>query len=131
MPAPNDVIDCPFCRLESFDGVVAANRSTFAIRDTSPVTHLHTLVLPKRHAPTYFHLGTNERRDIDDLLFGLRDAILASDSTVVGFNIGTNVGAAAGQTIDHCHVHLIPRRIGDVANPRGGVRGVIPEKMNY
>jgi diadenosine tetraphosphate (Ap4A) HIT family hydrolase len=113
------------------DDIVASNTLAYAVRDTSPVTALHTLTLPNRHIADYFELEADERNAIDELLNETRRDILLGDPTVGGFNIGINVGAVAGQTIYHCHVHLIPRRPGDVANPRGGVRAVIPCKANY
>jgi diadenosine tetraphosphate (Ap4A) HIT family hydrolase len=72
-----------------------------------------------------------ERRDAENLLINLRQQILESDATVIGFNIGMNCGLAAGQTIEHAHIHLIPRRSGDTPNPQGGVRGVLPARMAY
>ena len=122
--------NCVFCTLGS-DTAVARNDLAYAVRDTSPVTLLHTLVLPYRHVLGYFDLDADEKRAIDDLLEEVRLDILAHDPNVAGFNIGINVGTAAGQTIFHCHIHLIPRRPGDVANPRGGVRAVIPGKADY
>jgi ATP adenylyltransferase len=121
---------CIFCRLA--DGqVVAKNQLAYSVRDTSPVTPLHTLILPKCHVASYFDLEAEEKGAIDELLEHSRRDILALDPSVKGFNIGINVGEVAGQTIFHCHLHLIPRRIGDVANPRGGVRAVIPGKASY
>jgi len=99
--------------------------------DNYPVTELHTLVIPKRHAATFFDLFEPEKRAISQLLDEMRIGILDKDASVSGFNIGMNSGATAGQTIDHAHVHLIPRRQGDVQEPRGGVRGVIPGKAVY
>ena len=122
--------DCIFCNLP-VDRVIASNSLAFAIRDNYPVTQLHTLVISKRHAATFFDLFEPERRAINQLLDGLRDEITKKDSSVSGFNIGMNSGDAAGQTIGHAHVHLIPRRQGDVQDPRGGVRGVIPGKAVY
>jgi ATP adenylyltransferase len=95
------------------------------------VTRLHALVIPRRHATTYFDLYEPERRAIGILVDRVRSEILERDRTVAGFNIGMNNGEAAGQTVPHAHLHLIPRRHGDVENPRGGVRGVIPDKMSY
>jgi ATP adenylyltransferase len=92
---------------------------------------MHTLVLPYRHAKTYFELTEPELAAASDLLGRLRSEILGADPLVRGFNVGANVGVASGQTIFHCHIHLIPRRDGDVPKPLGGVRGVIPEKMRY
>lgn len=88
-------------------------------------------MIPKRHAATFFDLFEPERRAINHLLDRLRSEIIKKDSAVTGFNIGINNGEAAGQTVGHTHVHLIPRRRGDVQNPTGGVRGVIPGKAAY
>jgi ATP adenylyltransferase len=122
--------DCIFCNL-SADRVIASNALAFAIRDNYPVTQLHTLVIPKRHAATFFELFDPERRAINQLLDQLRIDVIKKDVSVSGFNIGINSGDTAGQTIGHAHVHLIPRRQGDVKDPRGGVRGVIPGKAIY
>ncbi len=130
MTSRSAVADCVFCTIAE-DEFVASNRLAFGVRDTSPVTPLHTLVLPHRHVASYFDLEVEEKRAIEELLEQTRIDILARDPTVAGFNIGINVGEAAGQTIFHSHVHLIPRRPGDIANPRGGVRAVIPGKADY
>jgi ATP adenylyltransferase len=122
--------DCVFCNLAT-DLVIDTNTLAFAIRDNYPVTHLHTLVIPKRHAPTFFDLFEPERRAINQLLGRLRLEIMKKDRSISGFNIGMNSGDAAGQTVGHAHVHLIPRRPGDVQDPRGGVRCVIPGKAAY
>jgi diadenosine tetraphosphate (Ap4A) HIT family hydrolase/5-methylcytosine-specific restriction endonuclease McrA len=121
---------CIFCHHEHRPKV-AENDLAFAIRDGHPVTPLHTLVIPRRHAATFFDLYEPERRAINLLLDEVRAGILAEDKAVEGFNIGMNSGEVAGQTVMHCHVHLIPRRRGDVEQPRGGVRGVIPGKASY
>lgn len=121
---------CPFCELPA-ERIVGVNELALAFRDGFPVTEHHTLIIPKRHAADYFGLYQPERNAIQALLEEQRDEILALDETVTGFNIGMNCGADAGQTVFHCHVHLIPRRTGDVAEPRGGVRGVIPGKQQY
>lgn len=123
--------DCPFCDKPRRAEAVDENGSAFALNDLHPVTPGHILVLPKRHTPDYFSMTASERRDADDLLRVLQNRIQMNDSTVIGFNVGANCGEAAGQTIMHAHIHLIPRRKGDVAEPRGGVRGVIPEHMAY
>src|SRR5262245_11679257 len=112
-------------------GLWLSNALGIAIRDNYPVTELHTLVIPKRHATTFFDLFEPERRAVNQLLVSLRNEIIAKDTSVSGFNIGMNSGSTAGQTIGHAHVHLIPRRQGDVPAPRGGVRGVIPGKATY
>jgi ATP adenylyltransferase len=121
---------CIFCGLQA-DRIIASNALALAIRDNYPVTELHTLVIPKRHSATFFDLFEPERRAINQLLDEIRIDIFKKDAAVTGFNIGMNSGATAGQTIDHTHVHLIPRRQGDVQEPRGGVRGVIPGKATY
>jgi len=121
---------CVFCTIAE-EQIAARNPFAYSVRDTSPVTALHTLILPKRHVSSYFDLEAEEKGSIDELLEHSRRDILALDPSVKGFNIGINVGEDAGQTIFHCHVHLIPRRRGDVANPRGGVRAVIPGKASY
>ncbi len=122
---------CPFCG-EALDGrLVAWEGSVLAVRDQYPVTPLHTLVIPRRHVADYFDLLPEERADAEALLRRLRQDILDEDPSVTGFNVGMNCGAAAGQTIMHVHIHLIPRRDGDTPNPRGGVRGVIPGRMDY
>jgi ATP adenylyltransferase len=95
------------------------------------VTELHSLVIPKHHVGSYFELGQSEINACNRLLYEAKQQIESTDTTVTGFNIGINNGQSAGQTIFHCHIHLISRRDGDVENPRGGVRGVIPSRMNY
>ncbi len=122
--------DCLFCTLPS-ERVIAENNHAIAIRDGFPVTEGHTLVIPKRHAVDYFALTREELLACDALLRELKQAIEQDDDSVQGFNIGMNAGEVAGQTIFHCHIHLIPRRTGDAENPRGGVRHVIPGKGFY
>jgi ATP adenylyltransferase len=122
---------CPFCTESVKSRIIEENGTVIAIMDKYPVTEFHTLVLPHRHTPDYFTMTSQERRDSEDLIRFLRNEIQKQDSSVKGFNIGTNHGQSAGQTIMHAHLHLIPRRNGDTPNPRGGVRGVIPEKMAY
>jgi diadenosine tetraphosphate (Ap4A) HIT family hydrolase len=92
---------------------------------------MHSLIIPKRHIQDYFDLTTEELIACDQLIRSLKDEISNSDNSVNGFNIGMNSGETAGQTIFHCHIHLIPRRTGDVDNPRGGVRNIIPGMGNY
>ncbi len=101
------------------------------MNDGFPVTNGHALVIPRRHISEYFDLTQDELLACDSLLKQLREEIILSDESVAGFNIGINAGAVAGQTIFHCHIHLIPRREGDVDNPRGGVRHIIPGKGFY
>jgi ATP adenylyltransferase len=118
---------CIFCSLPE-PRFACANALAFAVRDTSPVTPLHSLNLPRRHVSSYFDVDGKERDAMHQLLDQVRRGIVSQDLTVAGFNIGINVGEAAAQTLFHCHIHLIPRRQGDVANPRGRVRAVVPGK---
>lgn len=122
---------CPFCYEHAKNKIIEEYDSVFAIKDGFPVCDNHLLIIPKRHTADYFTLTEKEKRDTDKLIQILRKRISEGDSSVTGFNIGVNCGESAGQTIFHCHVHLIPRRDGDTQNPRGGVRGVIPDKMGY
>ena len=108
-----------------------SNNLAFAVKDGFPVTEGHTLIIPKRHVTDFFGLSDDELLACNQLLKELRSTILVQDELVEGFNVGMNAGATAGQTIFHCHIHLIPRRKGDVENPRGGVRHIIPGKGFY
>jgi len=122
---------CVFCHIyREKDKVIMENDHAFAMYDGFPVTPGHTLIMPIRHVSSFFDLSDIERHAILDLIDDMKsvlDGRLAPD----GYNIGVNIGEAAGQTIGHCHVHLIPRTKGDTENPRGGVRGVIPSKQSY
>ncbi len=112
------------------DRIVASNDLAIAFRDAFPVSPGHTLVITKRHANTWFEATRGEQNAVLDLIDevkGLLDDELHPD----GFNVGFNVGEAAGQTIPHLHVHVIPRFEGDVDDPTGGVRLVVPDKGNY
>ena len=122
---------CLFCHLPPDREILLENALAYAIADGYPVTEGHSLIIPKRHVATYFDLSRPELNACDDLLRQLKARIQSSDASVSGFNIGMNAGASAGQTIFHCHIHLIPRRHGDVENPRGGVRHLIPGKGLY
>jgi len=121
---------CLFCEIDG-GRIFASNALCYAIRDKFPVTEHHTLVIPKRHVADFFDLHQPEINAANALLNELKSQIEQQDPAVVGFNVGVNAGAAAGQTIFHCHLHLIPRRIGDLADPSGGVRGFIPDKRSY
>ncbi|WP_342129799.1 HIT family protein [Hydrogenophaga sp. OTU3427] len=127
------VYECLFCDLQLNDRVriIAENELAYLVRDGYPVRDGHTLVIPKRHAVDYFDLFENEVLAINELLLEQRLLLTATDPSIEGFNIGMNCGEVAGQSVFHCHVHLIPRRRGDVAEPRGGVRNVIPGRGNY
>ena len=121
---------CVFCEIPE-NRIIASNELCIAFRDLYPVTPLHALIIPRRHVIDYFGLFQPERNAVSQLLDELRSRICAEDPSVTGFNIGMNAGKSAGQTVFHCHVHLIPRREADVANPEGGVRGVIPGTQHY
>ena len=121
---------CIFCN-DCAGRLIAENELCFAIRDGFPVTDLHTLIIPKRHVADYFDLYQPELNAIHELLAQQKQSIMHEDKTVTGFNIGINAGKSAGQTVFHVHVHVIPRRDGDVDEPRGGVRGVIASKQTY
>ncbi len=116
---------CPFCELGA--RVVRENELAVAVRDQEPASRGHTLVIPKRHCPSFFDLSAAEIAACADLLKGER-AALAGELHPDGFNVGINDGAAAGQSIEHTHWHLIPRYKGDHPDPRGGVRHVIPNR---
>ena len=122
---------CPFCNSKIQGEIIAEYGSVYAVKDRYPVTEGHLLIIPKRHVGNFFQMSEEEKQHALILLQILKDQIERKDDTVIGFNIGMNCGIAAGQTIDHGHIHLIPRRKGDTLDPRGGVRGVIPEKQKY
>jgi diadenosine tetraphosphate (Ap4A) HIT family hydrolase len=121
---------CHFCGLPD-ERIIDETETCLVIRDLYPVTPLHTLIITKRHVASYFDMSDQERQDIQKLVDKHQQRIGKEDETVSGFNVGINCGEDAGQTVMHCHVHLIPRRKGDVEDPRGGVRGVIPDKQSY
>ena len=122
--------ECPFCHLPN-DRILFENNLAIAFRDAFPVAEGHLLVIPKRHIGSWFELKYDERESCHELILNGKKAIKNEDSSVSGFNLGVNDGLSAGQTIFHAHLHLIPRRHGDVENPRGGVRHVIPGKGYY
>ncbi len=121
---------CLFCEI-SPERIIAENDLAYAIKDGFPVTTGHTLVIPKRHAVDYFALHQAELNACNRLLKELRHTLMTGDPTITGFNVGMNAGKDAGQSIFHCHIHLIPRRAGDVERPKGGVRHLIPGKGEY
>jgi diadenosine tetraphosphate (Ap4A) HIT family hydrolase len=128
---PADAPPCRFCPENIQQRVVAEVDSVWAIRDEHPVTEGHHLIIPRRHSVDWFSMTEKERRDADALILILKRRIVEEDPAVTGFNIGVNCGESAGQSVFHAHIHLIPRRSGDTPHPRGGVRGVIPGKMDY
>ena len=121
---------CLFCNSKT-SGIAHENELAYASYDTYPVSNLHCLIIPKRHFRDYFDLTNDELVACNDLIKKIKNEITAKDKTVKAFNIGTNAGKISGQTIMHCHIHVIPRRDGDVENPQGGVRSVIPKKQHY
>jgi ATP adenylyltransferase len=128
---PDNDPECRFCHHKVLSRVVEEYETVWAIKDGYPVSDGHHLILPKRHTPDWFSMTENERRDADALIRILKTRLSETDRTITGFNMGVNSGESAGQTIFHAHIHLIPRRDGDTSHPRGGVRGVIPNKMSY
>jgi diadenosine tetraphosphate (Ap4A) HIT family hydrolase len=120
---------CPFCEPDH-DRVVRSTEHAIALRDGFPISEGHTLVVPRRHRASLFDLTPGEREAVWELVAEVRDQI-AQDLAPDGFNIGLNDGEAAGQTIMHAHVHVIPRRRGDTPDPRGGVRWVLPDRAAY
>jgi diadenosine tetraphosphate (Ap4A) HIT family hydrolase len=127
----NSKKDCPFCSLLRDGRVIASNGEACAIYDKFPVTEGHMLIIPVRHFADYFDISDPEYQAVLDLIKAMRRKLLADDSGITGFNVGVNVGEVAGQTVPHCHIHLIPRRAGDTDCPRGGVRGIIQDKREY
>jgi diadenosine tetraphosphate (Ap4A) HIT family hydrolase len=120
---------CPFCTLPA-SRIIARSELAVVVRDAFPVSPGHTLVIPCRHVGSFFELTDDERNSMLVLLDSAR-ADVESEFHPDGYNIGINDGPAAGQTVLHLHLHLIPRYLGDRPDPRGGVRWVLPEKANY
>lgn len=120
---------CPFCALPP-DRILLANEDAMVIRDGFPVSPGHTLIIPRRHVGSFFEATALEQAALLALLDSAKRQ-LDGEFAPAGYNIGINDGPAAGQTVPHLHVHLIPRYPGDCADPRGGVRWVIPEKADY
>ena len=128
MRDPNN--PCLFCNIKE-SGCAHENELAYASYDSYPVSRHHCLVIPKRHIKDYFELSNEELIACDNLLKIVKNEIIKKDKSISGFNLGTNIGKDSGQSIHHCHFHLIPRREGDVENPQGGVRSVIPGKQHY
>ena len=120
---------CLFCCLPEIR-VMLRNETAIVVRDAFPVTRGHTLVIPLRHVESFFDTSAEERTAMFELLDAAKQQ-LQTEFAPAGFNIGINDGAAAGQTIRHLHMHLIPRYVGDRPDPRGGVRWIMPEKADY
>lgn len=121
--------DCIFCNVKR--ETIAENELALAFFDKFPVTPKHVLIIPKRHCVDYFELSQPEINAINRLTHSLKEKLSSEDPNITGFNIGFNVGEDAGQTVFHCHMHLIPRRKNDVDNPVGGVRNVVAGKGDY
>ena len=119
--------NCPFCQPT---GALMENDLAYVIEDAYPVNPGHLLIIPKSHVADFFLITEAERSAMLKLLDEAKHH-LDRKHAPAGYNIGVNVGDAAGQTVPHVHMHLIPRYPGDTPNPRGGVRGVIPDKQNY
>ena len=128
MRDPNN--PCIFCNSLKKE-FIFENDLAFATLDSFPVSKFHSLIIPKQHTESYFDLNNDQILACSDLIHKVKNKIQSDDHTVLGFNIGVNAGKIAGQSILHCHIHLIPRREGDVENPQGGVRSVIPLKQHY
>ena len=120
---------CPFCTLPP-ERIIDSNNLALVIRDGYPISPGHTLVIPKRHIGSWFEITQAEQQALLDLLEKAK-AALETEFKPDGYNIGINDGPTAGQTVPHLHIHLIPRYKGDLADPRGGVRWIIPEKAKY
>ncbi len=123
--------ECFFCNGAKKESIFSSD-FLFVVRDNKfPVTKHHTLIAPHRHVSDFFDLNNDELNDLSKVLKKQRQLLINLDKQITGFNVGVNAGIDAGQSIMHCHIHLIPRRKGDMDNPRGGVRGVIPSKQKY
>lgn len=120
---------CPFCNFDN-TRIVLVNTHSFAIYDGYPVSPGHCLILPKRHIVSFFQANKEEQSALLELVDEMQK-ILVKERNPDGFNIGINIGEAAGQTVMHLHIHLIPRYAGDQLDPRGGVRWIFPEKADY
>jgi diadenosine tetraphosphate (Ap4A) HIT family hydrolase len=124
-----DKSDCPFCTLPT-DRIISESDYSLTIRDGFPVSEGHTLIIPRRHVQSFFELKAIEKAAILQALDEAKES-LDKEFSPDGYNIGINDGEAAGQTVMHLHVHLIPRYKGDTDDPRGGVRWIFPEKAKY
>lgn len=122
--------DCPFCNIDKTREIIASSDLSLAFFDGFPVSKGHALIIPRRHVASFFDLSDAEKQDMLSLLDQVK-SVVEDRYHPDGYNIGINVNEAAGQSVFHVHMHLIPRYKGDVANPKGGVRGVIPSKQSY
>lgn len=126
----SEEVACPFCKLSSQVEIICETATCVAFYDSYPVSHGHALIIPKRHVVSYFELTNREREAMNVMLQFVKQR-LDERFHPDGYNVGINVGEAAGQSVFHVHMHVIPRYKGDVSNPRGGVRGVIPSRQDY
>ena len=122
--------NCIFCSKEKLN-IIYEDDIFYVIRDAYPVTTDHTLIILNEHNKTYFDLRDKDIVQLNNIIKFQKDSLIGKDNRITGFNIGINQGETAGQTVMHLHIHLIPRRKGDIDDPRGGVRGVIPSKQKY
>jgi len=125
---------CKFCEYINESGSIVLQEQdvlTSCFFDPFPVTRYHLLIVPNKHVSNYFELNDMEKSHVDNMIMKWSKKLQEQDSDITGFNIGWNCGYSAGQTIDHAHCHLIPRRDNDINDPTGGVRGVIPDKRIY
>jgi len=121
---------CEFCEID-LSRVLDEDKHSFVVQDAYPISTGHMLVVPKAHVADWFELSTAEHVSMIHLLQKHRARLMQADSTIDGFNFGANCGESAGQTIMHCHLHLVPRRFGDADDPRGGIRWVLPASAKY
>ena len=126
----NSNVHCVFCQKVEDKDYLIENETAVSFLDSYPLTEGHTLIIPKRHISEIFELDSKEHADIWEIINATKK-LLSDTLSPDGFNIGVNVGKEAGQTVNHAHLHLIPRYKGDVADPRGGIRWVIPDKAPY
>ena len=122
--------NCIFCNKSKLN-IIFEDETFYVIRDAYPVTKDHTLIILNEHDKTYFDLKDKDIVQLNNIIKSQKKSLMDEDNSITGFNIGINQGESAGQTVMHLHIHLIPRRNGDVTDPRGGVRGVIPSKQKY
>ena len=126
-------VNCPLCSQKDIvidDGRAVENELAYVLTDTNPVSLGHCLIVPRRHVAEFFQATKEEKIAIFELIDQMKE-IIDKKHNPDGYNIGVNIGKAAGQSVPHIHIHMMPRYTGDIENPRGGVRGVIPSKQKY
>ena len=122
---------CIFCDFQEQNEILFNFNYFYAMLDNYPVTEYHTLIISRTHKETFFDLSTKEKDDLMKTTEIIKYTTESKDHSITGWNIGMNCGKSSGQTVPHFHLHMIPRRDGDMENPKGGVRGVIPHKQKY